>query len=158
MLRSVFQFSSDYYPLNEGMKKQNKTKQEKKKEIEKKKNNQPSDTCYLIKTREPSLNKQSKHLNWAQQLNVRFRNVSCSLNLSPSVYESVLQHTINLQTWLIRTIRLRGQEGVPIPSINPSQIQIQHSSVSESSYLKLSSNKVPLVKTLIYDSLTPTNL
>ena len=31
MLRSVFQFSSDYYPLNEGMKKQNKTKQEKKK-------------------------------------------------------------------------------------------------------------------------------
>ena len=45
------------------MKKQNKTKQEKKKEIEKKKNNQPSDTCYLIKTREPSLNKQSKHLN-----------------------------------------------------------------------------------------------
>ena len=156
MLRSVFQFSSDYYPLNEGMKKQNKTR--KKKEIEKKKNNQPSDTCYLIKTREPSLNEQSKHLNWAQQLNVRFRNVSCTFNLSPSVYESVLQYAINLQTWLIRTSCLRGQEGVPIPSTNPSKIQIQHSSVSESSYLKLSSNKVPLVKTLIYDSLTPTNL
>ena len=57
----------------------------------------------------------SKHLNWAQQLKARFRNVSCPLNLSPSVYESVLQYAINLQTWLIRTRCLRGQEGVPIP-------------------------------------------
>ena len=37
------------------MKKQNKTKQGKKKK-DKKKNHQPSDTCCLIKTREPSLN------------------------------------------------------------------------------------------------------
>ena len=42
------------------MKKQNKTR--KKKEIEKKKNNQPSDTCCLIKTREPSLNEPVKAL------------------------------------------------------------------------------------------------
>ena len=64
MLRSVFHFSSDYYPLNEGMKnktKQNKTKQGKKKK-DKRKNHQPSDTCCLIKTREPSLNEPIKAL------------------------------------------------------------------------------------------------
>ena len=77
----------------------------------------------------------SKHLkcnNW----NWEFKNVSRTLNFSSSVCEKVLRYTLNLQMLIWKNL-LRGQEGVPILLTSYSQIKTQHSSVSESSYLKL---------------------
>ena len=97
-------FSSDLSPLHKGKKK----KKKKNKNKTRTKNNQPCDSCSLVKKWGP-ISKHSKCNNWKWE----FKNVLRTLNFSSRVYEKILRYTLNLQM-LIWKKWLRGQEGVLI--------------------------------------------
>ena len=106
--RSVFQFSSDYSHLHEEMTKK------------KLKTVSLVTTVPLFNLTEPSLNEPVKTLE-VQQLRIRIlKNVSCTLNFSSSIYETILRYALNLQTLLIWRKWLIGHKVVAIPLTSPS--------------------------------------
>ena len=81
-----------------------KEKQEQNKNKTRTKNNQPCDSCSLVKKWGP-ISKHSKCNNWKWQ----FKNVLRTLSFSSRVYEKILRYTLNLQM-LIWKKWLKGQE------------------------------------------------
>ena len=109
---SVFRyvFSSDLSPLHKGKKK----KKNKNKNKTRTKNNQPCDSCSLVKKWGP-ISKHSKCNNWKWE----FKNVLRTLSFSSRVYEKILRYTLNLQMLIWKKL-LRGQEGVLIQMTSSS--------------------------------------
>ena len=109
---SVFRyvFSSDLSPLHKGKKK----KKKKNKNKTRTKNNQPCDSCSLVKKWGP-ISKHSKCNNWKWE----FKNVLRTLSFSSRVYEKILRYTLNLQMLIWKKL-LRGQEGVLIQMTSSS--------------------------------------
>ena len=109
---SVFRyvFSSDLSPLHKGKKKRKK----KNKNKTRTKNNQPCDSCSLVKKWGP-ISKHSKCNNWKWE----FKNVLRTLSFSSRVYEKILRYTLNLQMLIWKKL-LRGQEGVLIQMTSSS--------------------------------------
>ena len=96
--RSVFQFSSDYSHLHEEMTKK------------KLKTVSLVTTVPLFNLTEPSLNEPIKTLE-VQQLRIRVQKVSCTLNSSSSVYETILRYAINLKLCKSEEINWEARRG-----------------------------------------------